>query len=139
MGTVTAARSGHVDTSNRRCSNHVVLFRRAAALASTIAVAIVVAFAVPVAQLRMASVTHSCCCPVPSDCPCPEHDTTPPSQPTMRACHSADSFFVAPQLPVFYAPAELPAPMPALASVIIERAAPAPHPAPAPARPDAPS
>jgi hypothetical protein len=116
-----------------------VLLRRAAALASTIAVAIIVAFAVPVAQLRTVSVVHSCCCPVPADCHCPEHDTNPPSQPSMRACHSTDRMFVAPQLPAFHAPEVVQAPMPTLVAIAVAYAAPAPHPAPARARPDAPS
>jgi hypothetical protein len=122
-----------------RCSNPLVSVRRAAARLSTVVVAILVALAMPVSQLRTVAFIKSCCCPDPSNCRCPDHKADPTPQPSMRACHSTERAVVAPQLTVFRAPAVeiasvLPAPMIAPAAPI-----PAPHPAPPLPRPDAPS
>lgn len=102
-------------------------------------VAIVVAFAVPVAQLRVISVVKTCCCPDPDRCHCPDHKSDPSSQPSMRPCHNAERAFVAPELPTFRPPAVAVVPAPAVAIIAVDPAIPAPHPAPPPDRPDAPS
>ncbi len=113
--------------------------RRAAACIATFVVAIVVALAVPVSQLRTVSVILSCCCPDPASCHCPDHNDDVPAQPEMRACHNTQQSVVAPQLPAFHAPAFALTAAPARVVVALDHAVPAPHPAPPPARPDAPS
>jgi hypothetical protein len=92
-----------------------VRVRRIATAATTIMVAIVVALAVPVSQLRTMSIVTTCCCPDPAHCHCPDHqpDRGKPHDPSMRACHRSSQEIVAPQLPSFTAPeiAIAPAPM----------------------------
>jgi hypothetical protein len=126
-----------------QCSNHLVFIRRAAAWISTVMVAIVVALAVPVSQLRTVSIIKTCCCPDPADCHCPhdrpDHNADPSSQPSIRACHNTERMIVAPELPVFRAPVVAVAAVPAVAVVAVAHVIPAPHPAPPPTRPDAPS
>lgn len=112
--------------------------RRAITWISTAMVAIAVALAVPVSQLRTITVIKSCCCPDPARCHCPDHKPDS-DQPSMRACHSTEREIVAPQLPAFTPPALAIVAVPARAVVAIDHAVPAPHPAPAPTRPDAPS
>jgi hypothetical protein len=115
------------------------MIRRAAVWLSTIVVAAIVAFAVPVSQLRTVAIVKSCCCPDPSDCHCPDHATKPPSSPAMRACHNTEQVIVAPQLPAFHAPVMAMAPVSVAVTVAFDQPIPSPHPAPPPARPDAPS
>jgi hypothetical protein len=116
-----------------------VIVRRALAGASTIVVAILVALAVPVSQLRTISIIKTCCCPDPSDCHCPDHKADPSQQPSMRACHNTERAIVAPELPAFRAPAITIAQAPAVAAARVAPPIAAPHPAPPPTRPDAPS
>jgi hypothetical protein len=113
--------------------------QRAATWIATAMVAMVVALAVPVSQLRTISIIKTCCCPDPDDCHCPDHKSDQSSQPSMRACHNTERTVVAPQLPAFPAPVIAEAPVPALIAVTLDRSIPAPHQAPPPARPDAPS
>jgi hypothetical protein len=116
-----------------------VLLRRAAAYVSTVVVAIVVALAVPVSQLRTVTILKTCCCPDPSNCHCPDHQVDPSSQPSMRPCHNSEQVLVAPQLPVFSAPAVAAVQAPVAPTLVTEPRIPAPHQAPPPIRPDAPS
>jgi hypothetical protein len=116
-----------------------VRVRRVAARISTLVVAIVVALAVPVTQLRTAWVAKVCCCPDPANCHCPDHKADPSSQPSLRACHNTERVMVAPQLPAFRAPAVVIALAPTAELAVVDHAIPAPHPAPPPIRPDAPS
>ena len=106
---------------------------------STVVVAIVVALAVPVSQLRTISIVKTCCCPDPAHCHCPDQNADSSPQPSLRACHNTEQVIVAPELPAFRAPALASAIAPAVALVAIARAIPGPHPAPPPPRPDAPS
>jgi hypothetical protein len=130
---------GRVDSPRGQWSNCPVFFRRAAAWISTVVVAIVVAFAVPVSQLRTISIIKTCCCPDPEHCHCPDHKADSSSQPSMRACHNTERAIVAPQLPAFRAPVIAVAAVPAVAILAVVHAIPAPHAAPPPTRPDAPS
>jgi hypothetical protein len=115
-----------------------VIVRRAAARISTIVVAIIVALAVPVSQLRTVMIVKACCCPDPTNCHCPDHKTDPSSHPSLRECHNTERAIVAPEAPSFAAPAiAIDAPVVAIAAP--PHAIPAPHPAPPPTRPDAPS
>jgi hypothetical protein len=116
-----------------------VFLRRATAWISTVVVAIVVALAVPVSQLRTISIIKTCCCPDPTNCHCPDHKADESSQPSIRACHNSERVVVAPELPAFRAPVAAIAVVPATAIIAIDPAIPAPHPAPPPIRPDAPS
>jgi hypothetical protein len=115
-----------------------VTLRRFASLASTVVVAIVVALAVPISQLRTVSIVSACCCPDPSNCHCPDHKGDHSTQPSIRDCHKTQQSTVTPQLPVFEPPT-LVVIAPARAVETIAFAWHAPHDAPAPARPDAPS
>jgi hypothetical protein len=122
------------------CPNELVRIRRIARAAATIMVAIVVALAVPVSQLRTRTVVKTwCCCPDPSHCHCPDHKVDRSTQPKLRACHDDSHVVVAPVLPVFEAPELAIDVAPQRALVAIAPAIDAPHPAPAPRRPDAPS
>jgi hypothetical protein len=128
-----------IDYPPRQCSNRLVLVRRVTAWVSTVAVAIVVALALPVSQLRTMAIIKACCCPDPTNCHCPDHKADPSEQPSMRACHNTERVVIAPELPAFRAPA-VAATSPSPAAVLaIDPAIPAPHPAPPPNRPAAPS
>ncbi len=113
--------------------------RRAATACATFFVAIVVALAVPVSQLRTISIVTTCCCPDPAKCHCPDHKGDPSQVPSIRACHKSRHEVVAPQLPSF-APPEVALALapPRVAPAVI--AAPAfPHPAPPDDEPYGPS
>ena len=115
-----------------------MIVRRAAARISTLVVAIVVALAVPVSQLRTVMIVKACCCPDPGNCHCPDQKTDPSPHPALRECHNTERAVVAPEAPSFAAPAiAIDAPVVAIAAP--PHAIPAPHPAPPPTRPDAPS
>lgn len=116
-----------------------MFLRRATAWISTVVVAIIVALAVPVSQLRTISIIKTCCCPDPTYCHCPDHKPDAPSQPSIRACHNTERVSVAPELPAFRAPVIALAVVPATAIIALDHAIAAPHPAPPPVRPDAPS
>jgi hypothetical protein len=114
--------------------------RRIAAQVATVLVAILVALAVPVSQLRTVWVAKVCCCPDPDHCHCPDAGhKTDPSEPSMRPCHNTQQVMVAPQLPAFQPPAVAVALVVTPVTAAVEHAIPVPHPAPLPARPDAPS
>jgi hypothetical protein len=116
-----------------------VRIHRVAARISTIVVAIAVALAVPVSQLRTITVFKTCCCPDPANCHCPDHQNDSPSQPSIRACHNTERAIMAPQLPAFTAPIGAVAAAPVVAITAAESPIPDPHAAPPPIRPDAPS
>jgi hypothetical protein len=78
-----------------------VLTRRALSIAPTLIVAIVVALAVPVSQLRTGSTVVTCCCPDPTHCHCPDHKPDHNRTPSIRACHKTQHTSVAPQAPAF--------------------------------------
>lgn len=113
--------------------------RRAVAWLTTLVVAVVVALAVPVAQLRTVSIIKTCCCPDPDRCHCPDHTPDTSTQPSMRACHNSERAIVAPELPAFHAPAVAIVATPVRVVIARAPAIVAPHPAPPPTRPDAPS
>jgi len=116
-----------------------VRVRRFASYASTIVVAIVVALAVPISQLRTISVVASCCCPDPSNCHCPDHKPDHCPQSSMNACHRSQQTTVAPQLPAFEPPVLVATLAPVRPVVPPAFFASLPHDPPSPARPDAPS
>jgi hypothetical protein len=103
----------------------------------TALVAVAIALALPVGQLRWASIERWCCCPDPDSCRCP-HDE-PPTDSQLGPCHATSDSLVAPALAAFTPPAAIEPIEPAR---VIERARHAiatPHAPPAPQRPDAPS
>jgi hypothetical protein len=103
-------------------------------------VAIGVALAVPVSQLRTIDVVTSCCCPDPDDCHCPDHQQGPAGKPTsIGACHRSQAQLVSPQAPVFVAPELALAAPPARAAAPVVIALADPHAAPPPTQPAAPS
>jgi hypothetical protein len=132
-------RSSDIDSTGAAVSNDGVSIRRAAAWISTAMVAIVVALAVPVSQLRIVSVVKACCCPDPAQCRCPDHKADPSAPPSMRACHQTERVSVTPQMPAFHPPVVAVVMAPAVARTAVDHVMPAPHPAPPPLRPDAPS
>lgn len=114
--------------------------RRIANAAAAMLVAIVVALAVPVSQLRtVTTVREPCCCPDPAHCHCPSHSPDPTGEPQLKNCHKVSHDVVAPQLPAFASPAIADAPRQAQVVAIAVSSIPAPHAAPASRRPDAPS
>jgi len=114
-----------------------VFVRRAAIWASTVLVALVVALALPVSQLRTAAVVTSCCCPDPDNCHCPDHETDH-GGPTIKQCHkSADTFESAAAPSV--ALVERVVLVPARAARLLHHSLPAPHASPILERPRGPS
>jgi hypothetical protein len=116
-----------------------VTLRRIASAASTIAIAIIVALAVPVSQLRTITVVKSCCCPDPAKCHCPDHKPDHGGQPAMRACHNTQQIIVAPELPTFTPPVLAVAAAPQLVAIALAMPLRSPHAPPSLARPDGPS
>lgn len=102
-------------------------------------IAMAVALAMPVSQLRTVVVKLACCCPDPSQCHCPDHGAPSPPQPSMRACHRTSTTFVAPVLPAFVPAAEVAIVLPARVTLASSFEMTSPHEAPAAARPAAPS
>jgi hypothetical protein len=113
---------------------------RALIAVPTLAVALVLAVLLPVAQLRTYSSQRTCCCPDPTTCHCFDHKIQHPGPPALRPCHTTSRDTVTPEAPALVlADATLPVPVAGAADV----AAPAwrsdPHTAPDPRRPAAPS
>jgi hypothetical protein len=106
---------------------------------STIVVAVVVALALPVSQLRTVTILKSCCCPDPANCHCPDQKPDTSTQPAMRACHNSEQSIVAPGMPAFHAQTIAVVAPPARIATALPHAVVAPHQAPPPNRPDAPS
>jgi len=115
------------------------MFGRFVTALATISVAITVALAVPVSQLRIVSVMKSCCCPDPSNCHCPDHSKTKSTESTMRACHNEQQVSVTPQMPAFEPPVVTIASVDVPTTTHSIDTVDEPHPAPPPQRPDAPS
>jgi hypothetical protein len=78
-----------------------VSIRGALSAAATCIVAIVVALAVPVSQLRTVSTVVTCCCPDPTHCHCPDHKPDHNKKPSMSACHKTQHVTAAAQAPAF--------------------------------------
>jgi hypothetical protein len=117
-----------------------VRIRRIANAAATVLVAIVVALAVPVSQLRtVTTISERCCCPDPTHCHCPADSQAPTGNAQLKNCHKVSHDVVAPQLPAFSPPVVAAAPVAARIVAIAMVSIPAPHAAPASRRPDAPS
>jgi hypothetical protein len=128
-----------VDTTPAIVRNGEVRIRRAATSIATFMVAICVALAVPVSQVRLVMTVSTCCCPDPSHCHCPPEKPERPAIPTMKTCHHRSHDVVSPSAPLFvrgtFEAKDLVRPM-------IEVATDLPgdhHAAPDPRRPDAPS
>jgi len=116
-----------------------VRLRRALAAASTVVVAVMLAVAVPVSQLRTVAIHKSCCCPNPDKCHCPDHKPDTSGKTQIRQCHNTTQINVAPQAPAFTPPALAIADAPARAADAPFHVLTDPHDAPPPRRPDAPS
>jgi hypothetical protein len=67
-------------------------------------VAIFVAMAVPVSQVRTRVVVTKCCCPDPSHCHCPDHNKPVGNDPTMSACHRTQHELASAEMPAFAVP-----------------------------------
>jgi hypothetical protein len=102
-------------------------------------VAIVVALAVPVSQLRTRYIATTCCCPDPSRCHCPDHKADQSKTPAIRACHKESHEIVSPQPPPIATPIIALAIEPARAITIPFPTLSNPHRAPAPDDPYGPS
>jgi hypothetical protein len=117
-----------------------VQIRRIATAVATFVVAIVVALALPVSQLRtVETVQDKCCCPDPAHCKCPEHKPGHTNKPQLKDCHRTSHDVTSPPLPAFEPPkVALVAPAVRIVGVVLPVPA-RPHDSPPPARPDAPS
>jgi hypothetical protein len=102
-----------VETSNRidnlaiGCLDDLVTVRRAASHIATMIVAVCIALAMPVSQLRMSYVVVTCCCPDPTNCHCPHEKPDPSKCPGMRPCHRTNHEIVMPSAPSFAPPEAL--------------------------------
>jgi hypothetical protein len=90
-----------VDLIRGSCANGEVRIRRAATAITTFMVAIVVALAVPVSQVRLVSTVIACCCPDPANCHCPHDKPDRSTDPSVRPCHKTSHDVVSPTAPVF--------------------------------------
>ncbi len=113
--------------------------RAAPAAIATFIVAIVVALAVPVSQLRTVSTTTTCCCPDPTKCHCPDEKPDHSKGPSMRACHKERHDSVGPQLPSFEPPGVAIAIAPPRSTPVVVAVVRTPHAAPVPDEPYGPS
>jgi hypothetical protein len=66
---------------------------------SSIVIAMIVIFALPISQLRTVAITIECCCPDPHKCHCPDHKADTSGQPSIRDCHKSAQVFEAPTAP----------------------------------------
>jgi hypothetical protein len=118
--------------------NGEVTIRRAAASIVHLMVAICVALAVPVSQVRLVTTVTSCCCPDPAHCHCPP-EKPDPATPTMKPCHHKSQDIVSPSAPLFVDGAiEATSDVRPVIEVAIELPSDR-HDTPDPRRPDAPS
>lgn len=102
-------------------------------------VAVVLALAVPVSQLRTYRVVETCCCPNPAHCHCPPDKPDHSGMPVIRTCHKSSQVLASPHAPSF-TPTEVALAAPASRAATTQIAAPAaPKPAPAPDEPYGPS
>jgi hypothetical protein len=103
-------------------------------------VAIIVAIAMPVSQLRtVETVSEKCCCPDPAHCHCPPQSKDPSKAPQLKNCHRISHDVVSPVAPSF-TPATIALALPEARVLELPQIEPAaPHAAPASRRPDAPS
>jgi hypothetical protein len=116
-----------------------VSLRRITTVVATFVVALGVAVAVPVSQLRTISFKTWCCCGDPAHCHCPKKKPSHSTQPSMTRCHHTSVPIVAPDAPSFTATEVALVTAPARAAAVIVPTIPAPQAPPAPPRPDAPS
>lgn len=101
---------------------------------------LVVALAIPVAQLRLIATDVACCCPDPARCKCPSHDDPAAGDhAALRACQQTQTTLAAPAAPVFVAPPEVALVAVRTATELAIAPLPAPHAPPLPPRPAAPS
>lgn len=113
--------------------------RRAASHIATIIVAVCIALAVPVSQLRLHYVTMTCCCPDPASCHCPHEKPDHSTCPTMKACHKTQHETVVPQAPSFAQRDEVAITTQPRATFVAFAAPVVPQPAPSPDEPYGPS
>lgn len=113
--------------------------RRSALAAATVLVAVFVALAVPVSQLRTFALQKMCCCPDPDDCHCPPASHDDGRHDTMKRCHNTIADVIAGATPTVLPPELAPVLVPARVTAVIATPLARPHAPPAPARPDAPS
>ena len=128
----------HVDTVGAGPYNPGVLQRPLTAI-WTLVVAIAVALALPVSQLRVVAVEHACCCPDPERCKCPDHGPDTSTTTTMRPCHGTTTVHVTSQPPAFMPPVLAVVATPVLVASVPTHALATPRAEPPPPRPDAPS
>jgi hypothetical protein len=98
---VRREKANHVDKVAFGCLDDLVTARRYASPIATLLVAICVALAVPVSQLRMSYVTVECCCPDAARCHCPDQKPDPSKCPAMRTCHKWEHVTTIPSPPAF--------------------------------------
>jgi hypothetical protein len=107
------------------------------ARARSIAIAIAVVFALPLASIHISYAGPACCCPDPSICKCPKHGPSSPC--SINRCHSDGAKAVSAQLSVSLPQRSAPLAAPVVPAIPVILLASQPTPAPVLARPDAPS
>ncbi len=112
---------------------------RTALAAATLVVAVLLALAVPVSQLRTFTFVTTCCCPDPADCHCPPAPVDDGKHDAMKRCHNLMQDLVGAVTPAFVPLALAVAPRPERIAAVLATPIANPHAPPAPARPDAPS
>jgi hypothetical protein len=105
----------------------------------TMLVAVIVMITVPVSQLRTMAVRTECCCPDPTRCHCPDHETAPAGQTSIKACHRNSEIVVGGSASDVVAAPTVPVDAPVLRVATAEHALSSPHAPPSPARPPGPS
>lgn len=106
---------------------------------TTAVLALVMAIAVPVAQLRTVEIDRTCCCPDPDECHCPGHDEHDDGAPAMESCHVTVVAIVAAGLPSFEPTVQPAVRAPDIAARVVHVTPASPHAPPVPDRPRGPS
>jgi hypothetical protein len=105
----------------------------------TMLAAVIVMITVPVSQLRTIAVRTECCCPDPTRCHCPDHETGPAGQTSIKACHKSNDIVVGSAASEVVAAPTVMVDAPALRVATAEYALHSLHAPPSPARPPGPS
>ena len=107
------------------------------ARARSIAIAIAVVFALPLANVHTSLAAPACCCPNPAMCKCPKHGSDTPC--SVNRCRRDGPKAISAQLTIAMPQRTAPLVAPTLPSTPVILLVSQPRPAPVPARPDAPS
>jgi hypothetical protein len=102
-------------------------------------VGVFVMIALPVSQLRLATMRVECCCPDPDHCKCPDHGKNTSGQPTMQPCHKTSEAIASGSSAELSIPQIAAIDVPATQVVHVSFVISDPHEPPSPPRPPRPS